>query len=485
MKKICILGAGTWGVALAKVLSDRNEVTVWSPIDKEIKELSSDRIHKNLPGLTIPESICFTSDVKEACLGKDIIFFVVPSVFMRSTAQTVKPYVNESQTLVVASKGMEDTTLLTLTDVVREVLSDGDRSKYIDIVAFSGPAHAEEVSRNMPTTIVSACRRMKRAEAVEQLFLGTCLRVYTNPDVVGVELCGAVKNIIALACGVSDGLGFGDNTRAALITRGIAEITRLGIAMGCAEQTFAGLAGTGDVVATSTSLHSRNGKAGRFIGEGYAPSEAIKMVGMVVEGVNALPATVKLAEKYDVEMPIVQGVNAIINNGVKPRDVLANFMQREYKSELNKSGVDIMLDNLVMKKRKKNGMTRVITYGNFDLLHYGHINLLRQAKSLGDYLVVALSTDEFSKREKGVECYFNYEQRKSLLESIRYVDLVIPEDSWEQKERDVRELRIDTFVMDDDWEGKFDFLENHNVEVVYLPRTPEISTRQVKKDLDK
>ena len=486
MKKIGILGAGTWGSAIAKVLCEiRNEVTVWSPIETEVSELNATHIHKNLPGVVIPKDVKYTCDIAEACLGKDFIFFVVPSVFIRSTAEKIKPYVNEKQILVIASKGIEYSTLMPLTDVVRDVLGDGDKGKFNDVVAFSGPAHAEEVASNMPTTIVSACKKMKRAEAVERLFRSSCVRVYTNPDVHGVELCGAVKNIIALACGISSGLGFGDNTRAALITRGIAEITRLGLAMGCAEQTFAGLAGTGDIVVTSTSMHSRNNRAGTLMGKGYTPEEAIKAVGMVVEGINALPATIKLAKKYGVDMPIVAGVDMIVNKGVKPVDVLAKLMNRSYKSELNKSQTDLVFENLVVKNKKKSGMTRVITYGSFDLLHYGHINLLRRAKSLGDYLVVALSTDEFSQNKKNKKCYFSYEQRKMLLESLRFVDLVIPEESWEQKITDMREFRIDTFVMGDDWEGKFDYLENEGVDVIYLPRTPEISSERIKKDIKK
>lgn len=485
MKRIGVLGAGTWGSAIAKVLCESgNDVCVWSPIEKEVDELNATHLHKNLPGIVIPEDVRYTCSISDACVGKDFIFFVVPSVFIRSTAEKIKPYVNEDQVIVIASKGIEDSTLLSLTDVVTDVLGEGNVGKYDDIVAFSGPAHAEEVAGNMPTTIVSACKRMKKAEDVEALFRDSCIRVYTNPDVHGVELCGAVKNIIALACGISSGLGFGDNTRAALITRGIAEITRLGLAMGCAEQTFAGLAGTGDIVVTSTSLHSRNNRAGCLIGKGYTPEEAIKTVGMVVEGVNALPATMKLAERYGVEMPICESANRIINKGVKPIHVLAELMSRNYKSELTKSGKELAFDTLVSKNKKKPGMTRVITYGSFDLLHYGHINLLRRAKMLGDYLIVALSTDEFSEKEKNKKCYFSYEQRKSLLESLRYVDLVIPESSWEQKIRDIKEFHVDTFIMGDDWEGRFDFLEKEGADVIYVSRTPEINSSKIKKDIN-
>ena len=486
MKKIGILGAGTWGTAIAKVLSETgNDVTVWSPIENEVNELNSTHLHKNLKGINIPKDVAFTSDIEKCCSSKDFIFFVVPSVFIRATAEQVRPYIKEEQTIVVASKGIEDSTLMTLSEVVKDVLGNGDKSKYNDIVAFSGPAHAEEVACGMPTTIVSACKRIKKAEMVEALFKNSCVRTYTNPDIIGVELSGAIKNIIALGCGIAKGLGFGDNTRAALITRGIAEIARLGIAMGCNEQTFAGLAGIGDVVVTSTSEHSRNNRAGYLMGKGYTPGEAIKNVGMVVEGVNALPATIKLAKKYDVEMPIVESVNKIINAGIMPKEVWAELMSRKYKSELNKSDFDIAFENLVKRNKNKTGMTRVITYGSFDLLHYGHINFLRRAKKLGDYLIVALSTDEFSEVEKNKKCYFNYEQRKALLESIRYVDLVVPEENWEQKIHDMEKYQIDTFVMGSDWEGRFDYLQNQNVDVIYLPRTPEISSEIIRNSLKK
>lgn len=486
MKKIGILGAGTWGTAIAKVLSETgNDVTVWSPIENEVNELNSTHLHKNLKGIIIPENISFTSDIEKCCVDRDFIFFVVPSVFIRSTAEKVKPYINENQTFVIASKGIEDSTLMTLSNVVKDVFCEGDKSRFNDIVAFSGPAHAEEVASNMPTTIVSASKRIKKAEMVETLFKNSSVRIYTNPDIIGVELSGAVKNIIALGCGIASGLGFGDNTRAALITRGIAEIARLGIAMGCNEQTFAGLAGIGDVVVTSTSAHSRNNKAGNLIGQGYTPDDAIKAVGMVVEGVNALPAAIKLAKKYEVEMPIVESVNKIINSGITPKETWAELMGRKYKSEVDKSDFDIAFESLVKRNKNKTGMTRVITYGSFDLLHYGHINFLRRAKKLGDYLIVALSTDEFSGKEKNKKCYFNYEQRKALLESIRYVDLVVPEENWEQKINDMEKYQIDTFVMGSDWEGKFDYLQNQNVDVIYLPRTPEISSEIIRNSLKK
>lgn len=294
-----------------------------------------------------------------------------------------------------------------------------------------------------------------------------------------------MKNIIALSAGISAGLGYGDNAKAALITRGMAEITRLGQAMGCLEQTFSGLAGIGDLIVTATSVHSRNNRCGYLIGQGVEPPEATRQVGMVVEGINAIPAALELSKRYSIEMPIVEAVNAVVNEHADPAEVVRNLMDRDKKNELAKSVLDINFEKTIMENMRGNGMKRVITYGTFDLLHYGHINLLKRAKALGDYLVVCLSTDEFNWQEKQKKCYFTYEQRKALLESIRYVDLVIPEESWEQKKHDVHEYHIDTFVIGDDWKGKFDFLKDEGCEVVYLPRTPEISTTQIKADLNK
>jgi len=353
------------------------------------------------------------------------------------------------------------------------------------VVALSGPTHAEEVAKDLPTTIVAACEDIAVAELVQEVFTNPVMRVYTNTDVKGVELCGALKNIIALASGISTGLGYGDNTKAALITRGLAEIERLGVKMGCLPETFSGLAGVGDLIVTATSKHSRNNLCGYLIGQGYDPQEAVKQVGMVVEGINALPAAMELAAKYDVEMPIVTAVDRIVNRRAPAKNAVHELMGRESKTELSKPLLDMNFESAVIKNATKGNQTmkRVITYGTFDLLHYGHINLLRRAKALGDYLIVVISSDEFNWNEKHKKCYFTYEQRKALVEAIRYVDLVIPEESWSQKRTDMHEYHIDTFVMGDDWKGKFDFLKEEGVEVVYLPRTPEISSSQIKKEL--
>ena len=476
MASIGVLGAGTWGIALARMLTNcGHDVTVWSAIESEIDELSGTRRQKNLPDMIIPEDTKFTKEIETVCQNKDILLFAVPSVFVRSTARLANPYIPANQIIVDVAKGIEPDTLLTLTQVIQDELD-----KPVRLVALSGPTHAEEVAKDIPTTIVSACTDLDIAKTVQDIFTNPAMRVYTNPDIEGVELCGAVKNVIALAAGIATGLGCGDNTKAALITRGMAEISRLGKAMGCYEQTFSGLAGIGDLIVTATSQNSRNNRCGILIGQGVEVKKAIEQIGMVVEGINAIPATLQLAKRYQVSMPITEAVDSIVNRGSNPRDVMTDLMNREQISEISAT---VNYEHALLQKGLETGMKRVITYGTYDLLHYGHINLLRRAKALGDYLIVVLSSDEFNWNEKHKKTYFTYEQRKQLLESIRYVDLVIPETSWQQKRSDMHEYHIDTFVMGDDWKGKFDFLKDEGVEVVYLPRTPEISSSQMKKDL--
>ncbi len=334
MSKIGVLGAGTWGMALARMLTNSgHDVIVWSALESEIDNLSTTRVHPNLPYMVIPEALRFTKSIEEVCTDKDILLFAVPSVFVRSTARTAKPYVKKGQIIVDVAKGIEPDTLMTLTEVIEDEITGGDKSFGLKMVALSGPTHAEEVARDLPTTIVSACSDEETAKTVQDVFMNTCMRVYTNPDAKGVELCGAMKNIIALAAGMANGIGYGDNTKAALITRGMAEITRLGTAMGCNANTFYGLAGIGDLIVTATSVHSRNNKAGHLIGEGKTPEEAVKEVGMVVEGINALPAAMELAEKYHVEMPIVFGVNEIVHHGKSPKEAVSELMQRDKKGE--------------------------------------------------------------------------------------------------------------------------------------------------------
>ena len=331
MTKIGVLGAGTWGMALARMLCvSGHEVTVWSAIEREIDEFSKTRRHPNLPGMMIPEELGFTKDMEEVCRDKEILLFAVPSPFVRTTARKAAPYIKNGQIIVDVAKGIEADTLFTMTQIIADEL----KNPAVKLVALSGPTHAEEVAKDLPTTIVSACEDMAVAKRVQEVFGNTCMRVYTNDDVLGVKLCGAMKNIMALASGVALGLGYGDNTKAALITRGMAEITRLGMAMGCNSHTFYGLAGIGDLIVTATSVHSRNNRCGLLLGQGVAPAEAVKQVGMVVEGINALPAAMKLAEKYQVEMPLAMAVNAVVNEGADPKEAVAKLMARDQTTEI-------------------------------------------------------------------------------------------------------------------------------------------------------
>ena len=334
-KKIGVLGAGTWGMALARMLTvSGNDVQVWSAIEAEVDNLSATRVHPNLPGMKIPAELQFTKSIEEVCTGKDVLLFAVPSVFVRSTTAKARPFIPDGQIIVDVAKGMEPDTLYTMTEVMADELNKEDGPKSVKLVALSGPTHAEEVALDLPTTIVSASPDEEAARFVQEVFSNTCMRVYTNTDIKGVELSGALKNVIALGVGISTGLGYGDNARAALITRGIAEIARLGVAMGCNIHTFAGLAGIGDLIVTATSMHSRNNRAGILIGKGESPEQAVKEVGMVVEGINALPAAMELAAKYNVEMPIVQTVNAIVKEGMSASDALCTLMDRDKKNEM-------------------------------------------------------------------------------------------------------------------------------------------------------
>lgn len=330
MKRIGVLGAGTWGMALARVLANKGfEVTVWSALEQEVRDYSATRRHPNLPGMIIPDSIVFTEQMETVCKEKDILIFAVPSVFVRATAKKAAAYIPDGQIVLDVAKGIEPDTLFTMTQIIADEL----KNPTVKLVAFSGPTHAEEVAKDLPTTIVAACEELAVAQTVQEAFADTCMRVYTNTDVFGVELCGAMKNIMALAAGAAAGIGYGDNTKAAIITRGIAEICRLGMAMGCKMETFLGLAGIGDLIVTATSVHSRNNRCGMLLGQGVAPEEAIRQVGMVVEGIHALPAAMQLAEKYRVELPIVTAVNAVVNGGASAKEQVFALMHREQKAE--------------------------------------------------------------------------------------------------------------------------------------------------------
>ena len=330
MKRIGVLGAGTWGMALSRVLANKGyEVTVWSALEREVTEYGATRRHPNLPGMIIPDSIAFTVDMETVCRDRDVLIFAVPSVFVRATARKAAPYIPNGQIILDVAKGIEPDTLFTMTQIIADEVKDPT----VKLVAFSGPTHAEEVAKDLPTTIVAACEELSVAEQVQEIFADTCMRVYTNTDVFGVELCGAMKNIMALAAGAAVGIGYGDNTKAAIITRGIAEICRLGMAMGCKMETFLGLAGIGDLIVTATSVHSRNNRCGMLLGQGVVPAEAIAQVGMVVEGIHALPAAMQLAEKYQVELPIVAAVNAVVNGNSSAKEQVHALMHRNPKAE--------------------------------------------------------------------------------------------------------------------------------------------------------
>ncbi len=332
MTDAVILGAGTWGTALARVLANAgHSVTVWSPLEAETAELSRTRRHPHLGDAVIPESIVFTTDISVVGGARDVIV-AVPSPFMRSTMADAAKYMHDGQNAISVAKGIEKDSLLFMSEIIADELGKAGKTG-IPVVALSGPTHAEEVVFDTPTTIISASDDPDAAKHVQNAFAGTCMRVYTGTDVRGTELCGAVKNVIALAAGIIAGLGYGDNTRAALITRGMSEITRLGIAMGCDTATFYGLAGIGDLIVTATSRHSRNNSTGFLIGRGMSVDEAIKSSGMVVEGINALPAVMALSAKYGVEMPITNAVNDVINNGKDPHTAIAELMARSLKAE--------------------------------------------------------------------------------------------------------------------------------------------------------
>lgn len=332
MIKIAVFGAGTWGIALARLLAvNGRDVTVWSAIPTELKSLSTTHRHPNLPGMELPSTMHYTADIAEACVGKDILLFAVPSPFVRSTAKKAAPYISDGQLIVDVAKGIEDKTLMTMSEIIEDELARQKRSARV--VALSGPTHAEEVARDMPTLIVAASEDEEAAKAVQKAFSTPTFRVYTNTDRRGTELGGAVKNVIALAVGIALGLGYGDNAKAALITRGNAELSRLGSAMGCKPETFSGLSGMGDLIVTCTSMHSRNLHAGMLLGHGKTVEEAKTEVGQVVEGINALPAACRLAKKYKVDMPIVQSVDAILGGRLAASNALASLMGRDLKRE--------------------------------------------------------------------------------------------------------------------------------------------------------
>lgn len=324
-----VIGAGSWGTALSVLLhKNGHQVTVWSIDENEVKMLNEKREHESkLPGVKIPEDMVITGDLEETVRGRDFLVMAVPSPFTRTTARKMKPYVAEGQIIVDVAKGIEEDTLLTLSRQIEEEIPQAD------VAVLSGPSHAEEVGRGLPTTCVIGAKTKETAEYLQSMFISNVFRVYTSPDVLGIELGGSLKNVIALAAGIADGLGYGDNTKAALITRGIAEIARLGVKMGGKIESFSGLTGIGDLIVTCASVHSRNRKAGYLIGQGKSMQEAMDEVKMVVEGVYSAKAAAKLAKKYGVSMPIVEEVNEVLFEGKSPAQAVEDLMMRELRSE--------------------------------------------------------------------------------------------------------------------------------------------------------
>lgn len=329
MAKISVLGAGSWGTALAFLLHNNgHQVLLWSALEEEVKMLQEKREHETkLPGVRLPEEIEITTDLEGSLQDPDIAVLAVPSPFTRSTSHRMSPFVQDGQIIVNVAKGIEEHTLMTLSDIIEEEIPNANVS------VLSGPSHAEEVGKGLPTTCVVSSHDRETAEYIQSVFMSPVFRVYTTPDMLGVELGAALKNVIALAAGTADGLGYGDNTKAALITRGIAEIARLGIKMGAKLETFCGLSGIGDLIVTCASVHSRNRKAGYLIGKGYTMQEAMDEVKMVVEGVYSAKATKGLAEKYEVEMPIIEEVNKVLFEGKAASEAVIDLMLRDKKLE--------------------------------------------------------------------------------------------------------------------------------------------------------
>lgn len=329
MAKTAVIGAGSWGIALAKVLhTNGQKVTVWSIVKEEIAMLKEKHEHtEKLPGVKLPEDMIFTTDLEEAVAGKDYLILAVPSVFTRSTAKSMAPFVKEGQVIVCVAKGIEEETLMTLSDIVEQEIPSAS------VAVMCGPSHAEEVGIGLPTTVVAGAKKRSVAEGVQDIFMNDVFRVYTSPDVLGMELGGALKNVIALAAGMADGLGYGDNTKAALITRGIAEISGLAMKMGAKAETLSGLTGIGDLIVTCASKHSRNRRAGMLMGQGYTMKQATEEVKMVVEGIYSAKAAIALAGKYGVSMPIIEAVNQVLFEDKPAKEAVTELMLRDRKSE--------------------------------------------------------------------------------------------------------------------------------------------------------
>lgn len=332
-EKVAVIGAGSWGTALAMVLADNgHETRVWGHNSARVDEMN--QFHTNekyLPGIIIPELVRAYSNLQEALNGIETIILAVPTKAIREVLRNILQFQRQPLRIVHVSKGIEPDTLLRISEMIEEEIPS---QLLRDVVVLSGPSHAEEVSLRHPTTVTVSSKNMEAAEYIQDLFINHHFRVYTNPDLIGVEIGGALKNIIALAAGISDGLGYGDNAKAALITRGLAEIARLGVRMGAKPLTFSGLAGIGDLIVTCTSVHSRNWRAGNMLGKGQNLEEVLQSMGMVVEGVRTTKAAFQLANKYDVKMPITFALNGILFEGIHPKDAVDGLMSRDKTHEM-------------------------------------------------------------------------------------------------------------------------------------------------------
>ncbi len=332
MAKISVIGSGGWGIALTILLhKNGHDLTIWSFDKKEAEELKITRENKTkLPNILLPEDVKVTDDLKEAVDDKDILILAVPSKAIRSVSKSLKNIIKDNQIIVNVAKGLEEDTLKTMTDIIEEELKD----KNPKVAVLSGPSHAEEVGRGIPTTCVVSAHNKELTLYLQNIFMNPSFRVYTSPDMLGVEIGGALKNVIALAAGIADGLNYGDNTKAALITRGIKEISALGVAMGGEQSTFYGLTGLGDLIVTCASMHSRNRRAGILLGQGKTLDEAIKEVNMVVEGVYSAKSALMAAKKYNVEIPIIEQVNAVLFENKNAAEAVNELMIRDKKLEI-------------------------------------------------------------------------------------------------------------------------------------------------------
>ncbi|UFT97635.1 NAD(P)H-dependent glycerol-3-phosphate dehydrogenase [Radiobacillus kanasensis] len=343
MSTITVIGAGSWGTALSLVLADNaHDVRLWTHHKEQAEQLREQRVNERyLPNVHLPKNVSFHNDLKEALQDTSAILLVVPTKAIRQVCRQISDVLDHKVTLIHGTKGIEPNTLKRVSEMIEEEM---DANLYKEVVVLSGPSHAEEVGQRQPTTVTVSSKSMEEAEKAQDLFINENLRVYTSPDMIGVELGGSLKNIIALGAGISDGLGYGDNAKAALITRGLAEIARLGTSMGANPLTFIGLSGVGDLIVTCTSVHSRNWKAGNLLGKGNQLADVLDQMGMIVEGVNTTKAAHQFAEQQNTDMPITNGIYQILFEDANPRDIVDQLMTRGRRHEME--DLSTMLTNL-------------------------------------------------------------------------------------------------------------------------------------------